>query len=270
MNRLTPTPLTPAVLRALLLGGFITLVAGVAACGDGSTAPEEAVAADESSTTDAPTTTAPPSTTTEASPTTAPSTTTSSTGDTPSTTTPVAGLPSTDSEPLPKGATTVMVIGDSVLRGAREVLPAELEGWDVTVDAEGSRRLTQAMELLAAAADARVVVIGLGNNYIPDEASPGGATDYAGQIDEAMDLLADVDRVVWLTVAEVSDSRRAINDDIRAAADRYDNLVVADWAAVVAANPGEPEIAGDALHLGPAGKAAISALIAAAVGPAPG
>lgn len=74
-----------------------------------------------------------------------------------------------------------------MLLGAKEEVPAELEGWDVTMDAEGSRRLTQAIpDIEENGADARVVVINLGNNYIPNEASPGGATTFAEQIDETM------------------------------------------------------------------------------------
>jgi len=179
-------------------------------------------------------------------------------------------MPEIDVKALGKGGTKVYVIGDSVLLGAKEEVPAELDGWDVTMDATGSRRLTQAaVDIEENGAVARVVVINLGNNYIPNEASPGGATTFAGQIDEVMESLSDVDRVVWVTVAEVSDSRREINAAIRAAEDEYDNVVVLDWASVVEANPGNDEIAGDALHLGSAGQQAIAELIAMGVGPAP-
>lgn len=249
-----PRPLTRAVPVLLVAGASLGLLGGC-----GSAAPATA-----------PTTETPTTTPTTRAPTTEAPTTTTTTGTSTSTTVGVKGVPEVDVKPLGKGANDVYVIGDSVLLGAKEEVPAELDGWDVTMDAEGSRRLTQAVgDIEANGADARVVVINLGNNYIPGEESPGGATTFAGQIDEVMELLSDVDRVVWVTVAEVSDSRREINEAIRAVEDDHDNAVVLDWAAVVEANPGNDEIAGDALHLGAAGQQAIAELIAAGVGPAP-
>jgi hypothetical protein len=257
MQRRSPTR-SPLLAGALTAGAVLGSIA-LAGCGSSEPGAEPAT-----TTTAAPTTTEAPTTTT-----TAPTSTTGG-GSSTSTTVAVAGMPDVEVTALGKGGTEVYVIGDSVLLGAKEEVPAELEGWDVTMDAEGSRRLTQAIpDIEENGADARVVVINLGNNYIPNEASPGGATTFAEQIDETMEALPDVDRVVWVTVAEVSDSRRAINEAIRDAADEYDNAVVLDWAAVVEANPGNEEIAGDALHLGAAGQQAIAELISMGVGPAP-
>jgi hypothetical protein len=160
------------------------------------------------------------------------------------------------------GDRSVFVLGDSVLLGVRDTLPAALPGWVVTVDTVGSRRLPQGIEVLRArrAELGAVVVIMLGNNYIAAEGS------YAAQIDEAMGVLAGVSRVVWLTVPERWESRVEINAAIRDAPSRWPTIVVADWATEVAAHP---EYAADMLHLSPSGRAAIRALIAAFVGPAP-
>jgi hypothetical protein len=178
---------------------------------------------------------------------------------------PVAPAPA----PLPTGAASVFVLGDSVLLGTTLGSPppmvAALPGWTVTLDCEGSRRLTQGLGVLQArrAEIGRVVVIQLGNNYIPGE---GGS--FAGQIDQAMALLAGTDRVVWVTVGEALSGRAELNAEIRAAAARHPTIVVADWAALVAADPSLAP--GDGLHLSNAGRVALSELVASAVGPAPG
>jgi hypothetical protein len=180
----------------------------------------------------------------------------------PAPTTPPAPPPAA---PLPPGPTSVFVEGDSVLLGTMETLPAALVGWQVTMDPVGSRRLTQALPVLQARRGeiGRVVVIQLGNNYIPGE---GGT--FGGQINQAMSILDGVDRVVWVTLGEKLAGRAGLNAEIRAAAGRWSNIVVAEWAPLVAAHP---EYApGDGLHLSGSGRVAIADLIASAVGPAPG
>jgi hypothetical protein len=167
--------------------------------------------------------------------------------------------------PLPAGPNSVFVEGDSVLSGTYSTMPAALVGWNVTMDAVGSRRHTQAIPILQARRSeiGRVLVIQMGNNYIPGE---GGS--FASQIDQTMQIVAGVDRVVWITVAEVNGaSRVAINNDIRDAATRYPNIVVAEWAPLVAAHPDYAP--GDALHLSAQGRVEMANLVAAAVGPAP-
>lgn len=198
-----------------------------------------------------------PTTTTTTS-TTAPPTTTTQRPPPPPTTAPSVPPP----PPISGGDRSVYVIGDSVLLGAKETVPAALPGWIVTMDTVGSRRLPQAIEVLRAKRSqlGPVVVIQQGNNFIAAEGS------FAAQIDEAMHVLQGVDRVVWLTVAERWPSRVTINQAIRASASRWPSMVIADWAALIAAHP---EYAGDQLHLSPAGRIAIADLIASKVGPAP-
>lgn len=148
-----------------------------------------------------------------------------------------------------------------MLLGTTQTLPAALVGWRVTMDCVGSRRLTQAIPVLQANRSrlGSVVVIQMGNNYIPGE---GGT--FASQIDRAMRVMSGVRRVVWVTVAEKWSSRVAINNAIRAAASRWPTIRVADWAPIVAAHP---SYADDMLHLSPSGRLAISRLIARVVGP---
>jgi hypothetical protein len=230
----------------------------VAACGGGDGAKARAAVTPTiaTSTTAAPTSTS-TSTTTTVAPTTAQPTTSPP---------PTSPLPPPTTVPTPPpvvgGGRSVFVLGDSVLLGVRDTLPTALPGWDVTVDTLGSRRLPQGIEVLRArrAEIGAVVVIMLGNNYIAGEGS------YASQIDQAMGVLTGVSRVVWLTLPERWESRVAINAAIRAAPSRWPTIVVAEWAAEVAAHP---EYAADMLHLGPSGRAAINSLIAVSVGPAP-
>ena len=200
----------------------------------------------------------PSTTTTTTTSTTAPPTTTTQRPPPPPTTAPTVPPP----PPISGGDRSVYVLGDSVLLGARETVPAALPGWVVTMDTVGSRRLPQAIEVLRAKRSqlGPVVVIQQGNNFIAAEGS------FAAQIDEAMRMLQGVDRVVWLTVAERWPSRVTINQAIRAAASRWPTMVIADWAALIAAHP---DYAGDLLHLSPAGRIAIADLIASKVGPAP-
>jgi hypothetical protein len=157
----------------------------------------------------------------------------------------------------------VYVLGDSVLLGTEQTLPAALVGWRVTMDCVGSRRLPQGIEELQANRSqiGSVVVIQMGNNFIPGEDGT-----FASQIDQAMRVLAGVRRVVWVTVPEKWPSRIMINDAIRDAAARWPAIRAADWAPIIAAHP---EYAYDMLHLTPAGRLAMAQLIASVVGPAP-
>jgi hypothetical protein len=159
------------------------------------------------------------------------------------------------------GRNSVMVVGDSVFMGTAREIPLAMSHWLVTYDATESRRLAQAVELFEARRGeiGEAVVICLGNNYIPGERG-----SYASQIEEVMAVLWFVPRVVWVTVAEVNPGRDEINDSIRAAAERWPNMRVADWAPVVAANP---SFASDGMHLTSEGRRALARLVAQTVGP---
>jgi hypothetical protein len=161
----------------------------------------------------------------------------------------------------PPGRNSVYVLGDSVLIGAASTIPVRLPDWVVTYDAESSRRLAQAIDVLSARRHeiGEAVVVQLGNNYIDGERG-----DYASQIDETMAVLSGVPRVVWVTVAEVSPSRVAINEAIRTAGERHPNVHVADWAEAMAA---DPALTWDAIHLTPQGRERMAELVARGLGP---
>lgn len=161
------------------------------------------------------------------------------------------------------GRNSVFVVGDSVFLGTASSIPAALPDWLVTYDASGNRRLAQAVEMIAErrAVIGEAVVIHLGNNFIEGERGT-----YATQIDEVMDVLVDVPRVVWVTVAEVAPSRERINAEIREAAERWPNAAVADWAPIVAEHP---EWTFDGVHLTSTGRSKMATLVAETLGPVP-
>ena len=129
----------------------------------------------------------------------------------------------------------VFVLGDSVLLGAANEIPAALPGWQVIVDAKVSRFLNQGIEVLQARraeiGDAGVVVIQQGNNYL------GNEQQFRDEIDQTMAVLAGVPKVVWLTVAEFTQSRVDVNKEILAAAQRYPNIVARGLERHVAPEP---------------------------------
>jgi hypothetical protein len=92
----------------------------------------------------------------------------------------------------------------------------------------------------------QLVVVDVGYNDLAD--------GYASDIDVVMKALAGagVEHVVWVTLEESQDSWARINDDIRAAAKRWPQLVVADWAPVAAR---EPSWFVDAAHMNDLGAA---------------
>jgi hypothetical protein len=203
------------------------------------TSPETAVAVTEPpATTEAPTTTTtePPTTTTTAPP------------------AQVAG------SPLPPGANTVYVLGDSVTLGAQTTVPPALAGWQVTFDAKESRRIDQGTAIVQGMGGAmgRVLVVHLCTNW--------GGGDYAAAAAGLLDSLVGVDRVVWVTCTPWLPAVGAADQAILALPQSHPEVVVADWAAV-SGTPGYTYA--DGLHLQPGGAAGLAELIAAAVGPAP-
>lgn len=76
-----------------------------------------------------------------------------------------------------------------------------------------------------------VVVVDVGYNDLPDE--------YGAGIDPVMQALlaAHVRRVVWVTLAEHEDVWVENNAIVHAAAQRWPELVVADWAPLAAQHP---------------------------------
>jgi hypothetical protein len=147
----------------------------------------------------------------------------------------------------------IRMFGDSVMLGAHDDLLAAFPGTDTNVDAIESRSLLGTTPVLVAHPDllGDVVVLDLGYNDMPD-----GAV-FRERVDAMMQALANVPRVVWLTQSVFQPTRVAMNDELRAAADRYPNLDVVDWDAQVAAHP--EYVYADGIHLTPPGRAAFAA-----------
>jgi hypothetical protein len=169
----------------------------------------------------------------------------------------VAALAATGVAPV--GAQTpplrVAMVGDSVMLGARDQLLAQFAGMPVTVDAIEDRSLLGAIDMFQSAGPALgdVVVLDLGYN---DSSDP---TVFRERIDGAMAALAGVKHVIWLNQHEFRPDRAGMNAELNAAASRYANLEVVDWNAEVAAHP--EDVYGDAIHLTPAGQAAMAVLV---------
>jgi hypothetical protein len=221
------------------------------------------------------------------------------------TTTPVSAATTTSlPPPLPApsppiaspGSNKLFVLGDSVILGAKNQIPKELLGWDVTFDAKESRFINNSLDVLKAHKldfdrlrglarseleqaykDAgkpppkqdpapsiidvigRVIVINLCTNY-----QAGGG--FASYIDAFMGYLKGADRVVWVTCAEWSPGQVESNQAIKDAATRYPNIVVADWAAF---SPTPGYTYDDHIHLKEPGQIELARLISVAVGAAP-
>ncbi|MCB0961326.1 MAG: hypothetical protein KDB04_17600, partial [Acidimicrobiales bacterium] len=151
--------------------------------------------------------------------------------------------------------TRVLILGDSVMKGAVSAYPGALPGRDVTVSAEVNRSTGQgADELARLGTDWDVVVILLGHN---DGGSPGAFQPAARRI---LDQLRDVRLVSWLTIHEVRPYYPGVNQYIASLRADYPNLVVGDWNAVAAANPGA--LAGDGLHLNGEGARLMAGVVA--------
>ena len=194
-----------------------------------------------------------------------PTTTTLPTTTLPTTTLPTTTVPPTTTTLPPVSQNHVFVMGDSVLLGAAEEIPAALPGWNVIVDAKVSRFLNQGIEVLQARraeiGAGGVVVIQQGNNYL------GSEQQFREEIDQTMAVLAGVPKVVWITVSEFTRSRVDVNREILAAAERYPNIVLADWNGIWLAN--RAFTSHDGLHLKAAGQAAFAQMVAQVVGAPP-
>ena len=148
------------------------------------------------------------------------------------------------------------VQGDSVLLGALGQVQSDLraDGWTATVTAFGGLQLVAAIPLLRQeqANLGSVVVIELGNNFCCD------VSQFGAQIDAAMAAIGPR-HVIWLTTAVFEPRQQQINAVMRQSVARWPNAVVADWDAIVAANP--QAVYADGLHLTPTGRTLMTAFI---------
>lgn len=138
----------------------------------------------------------------------------------------------------------VFAIGDSVIAGAA----ACLEARGVKVNAEQSRQVSAAIDILARKADTLPprVIVHIGTN--------GGATP--GELDAIMTLLGPDRLVLWSTIQLPDDPtrytyERSTNDAIAALADRHGNALVFDWESVSRQRPEWLYVEG--IHMTPEG-----------------
>ena len=162
--------------------------------------------------------------------------------------------------PLTEGTGAMYAVGDSVLLGTEPYLRSTLAGWDVRLDARVSRGVPEGFQLVRMNEDriGDVLVLVLGHNY--------GGPGFTGWLDGLLGELDDVQRIVLVTVAEWSPAQREVNAAIRRSPEDHPNVVVADWAAVLAANP---QFLRDHVHPSRSGATALANLITVMVGPAP-
>jgi lysophospholipase L1-like esterase len=154
----------------------------------------------------------------------------------------------------PERPTRVLVLGDSVMKGAEGPVIASLPGRDVVFDSEVNRSTGQGADIVAQrGGDWDVAVVFLGHN---DGGSPGAYQPAARSI---LEQLRDVPYVSWLTIHEVRPYYPAVNQFIAGLQAEYPNLHVGDWNAIANAHP--EGVAGDGLHLNGTGAQLMAGLV---------
>jgi hypothetical protein len=179
-----------------------------------------------------------------------------------STTIPAFVPPGEVMPPVDTDDPTLFMVGDSVLEASYPTVQRMLPSWDVLADTRVSRRPEEGAAIVEERSDeiGDVAVVLLGHNY-------GLGERFDEDFSRIMRELWRLERVVWVTVAEWSPGQDEVNELLRRAPELWPNVVIADWSALSAANPGY--LSRDGVHLTPSGVLALSDLIARAVGPGP-
>ena len=161
-------------------------------------------------------------------------------------------------EPAASGAPArqVWVEGDSVMVAAAPTVSSTLQadGWRAVVAGWPGLHLWAAVDVFSRVRPqmGSVAVVELGDNDCCDGAAFGRT------VDRAMAALSGL-HVIWLTGTGSRPGQDGTNAAIRAAARRWPNLEVADWAGVVAGHP--DAVFADGLHLTPAGDALMASFV---------
>lgn len=250
---------------AIAVAGVVVVALGAAAIAWGSPGdgiPDVAAASTKrevTATATRPTTTTTSSTTTTAPPpppppTTEPPPSTTSASVPPPPPTTVQPAPAAASPPDVAG-TGALCVGDSIMLGASSQYYGTLSMCG-TVDAQVGRQMAAGAATVAAHAPfPPTVVVHLGTN----------GTVSAGEVDAVLGQLTGVSRVVLVTV-QLNGTRSwegPVNAELRAAAGRWGNVVIADWYG---ASSGHPDyFSGDRIHITSAGAQAYAGTIAAAL-----
>jgi hypothetical protein len=155
-------------------------------------------------------------------------------------------------ENTPVAASRIVAVGDSVMLGA--ALELEKRFGSMDIDARVGRQPSAAIDILRSyhAADrlGPIVIVHVGNN----------GPFSANQIDEIMQLLADVRRVVFVNVTVPRSWEGPNNATLAQKVQQYPNAVLADWYA---ASHDRPELLyDDGVHLRPEGARVYAVLIA--------
>ena len=160
-----------------------------------------------------------------------------------------------------------MLIGDSILHQSTDEMNFVLKGDGLeAVRAPASRARpstarpsstgTTRSAQLVAAHDPDAVVIELGTNGC------GYCPSLGEGIDAVMEAVRDVPHVLWIDARSdgpIPDDPDKVNEAIRDAADRWDNLTVVDFDELV----GDDDIANDTIHLSDQGQAHFAESLAA-------
>jgi hypothetical protein len=165
-------------------------------------------------------------------------------------------------------ANRIVAVGDSVLLGTQATLPAATGRWRTILDSVESRLPGVGDDVIAGHGDlGRTLVLMLGHNVGPGESY----RTYLDAMQQTIDGHPIIDRVVWVSAAEIGEPQLAWNEALRAfvaerraGGDAETHLL--DWALYNAAHP---EYSDDGLHLTGAGRQALADLIARFAGEAP-
>jgi hypothetical protein len=169
---------------------------------------------------------------------------------------PTETAPVAPSSPATGRGRALVLVGDSLAVGLRDLLPGALPGWNVEVLGRVSRPLAEGMGVLAgldaftSSPNARpVLAVSLFTNDDPTHTSALEAA-----VRETLRLVGPRGCVVWATIARPpvnGVSYRAANAVLERLASSDARLLIVPWAQQVAANPAL--LAADGVHPVPAG-----------------
>lgn len=162
-----------------------------------------------------------------------------------------------------RGPRSVLVVGDSLAVGAAPHLKQALPGWEIETSARTGKHADEGVAEITGRGGPLppVVVASLGTND-----DPGAVDSFAGYVQSVLDAAGPTGCVVWPNIVRPPYNGVSYSGYNRALARLYaasPNLVVVDWAGIVAADPSL--LASDGVHATPSGYAARGRAIAQAV-----
>jgi hypothetical protein len=174
---------------------------------------------------------------------------------------PPAATPTTPATPAPTTSTpstgtggTLVLVGDSLAVGVRDLLPAALPGWKVQVLARTGRPLAEGIGVvsgldLSGSSPRPVLAISLFTND-----DPGHTSALEAAVRKTLSTVGANGCVIWATIVRPpvnGTSYRAANALLTRLAAEDPRLRVVPWAEQVAANP--KLVGSDGVHATPAG-----------------